>query len=162
MELEPEEPPHRAFPSCGYALEDLMDVYTLVPADTQRRAVNKAYACTFAQKHFLYEEGKRDGNRLLQLYETVVGNNFWKQVPHVTADMLNIEMLHAAVAGVVEKYHYQHHFSVGKSACTVISAFFTVVNGMFFHINVKKLAEFICHKENFCNFVFGEHCGDCL
>ena len=33
---------------------------------------------------------------------------------------------------------------------------------IFFHQTVKKLAEFICHKENFRNFVLGEHSDYCL
>ncbi len=29
-------------------------------------------------------------------------------------------------------------------------------------IKIKNFAEFICHKENFCNFAFGEYYENCL
>ena len=42
MQLEAKEPTHRAFSSLIYAFENLMNMYSLVFADTQWCAVNEA------------------------------------------------------------------------------------------------------------------------
>ena len=42
MQLEAKEPTHRAFSSLSYAFENLMNMYSLVFADTQWCAVNEA------------------------------------------------------------------------------------------------------------------------
>ena len=78
------------------------------------------------------------------------------------ADMLRIEVFQAAVAGIVEKNHDEHDFRLRKRPVAVIFALGRGFYGIFFHHTVKKLAEFICHKENFRNFVFGEHSENCL
>ena len=77
------------------------------------------------------------------------------------ADMLQIEMLQATVSGVVEQDHDNHHLCLGECTIAVVISFANPLEGIFFHHCVKKLAEFVCHKENFYNFVLGKHSGDC-
>ena len=72
VQLEAEEPAHRAFPSLGYALEHLMDMYPLVATDTKRCAVDKADFCAFAQKHFLDEQSQGYSHVSLKFYKMVV------------------------------------------------------------------------------------------
>jgi len=57
MQLEAKEPTHRAFPSLSYACENLVNMYSLVFADTQWYAVNEAYAHAFAQEDLLDKQG---------------------------------------------------------------------------------------------------------
>ena len=57
MQFEVEEPSHGAFASLGYAPENFVNVYSLVPADTQWCTVNKAYARAFAQEDLLDKQG---------------------------------------------------------------------------------------------------------
>ena len=57
MQLEAEEPSHRAFSSLGYTLENFVNMYSLVFADTQWCAVNEAYARAFAQQDLLDKQG---------------------------------------------------------------------------------------------------------
>jgi len=57
MQLEAKEPTHRAFPSLSYACENLVNMYSLVFADTQWCAVNEAYAHAFAQEDLLDKQG---------------------------------------------------------------------------------------------------------
>ena len=62
---------------------------------------------------------------------------------HVLAERFQIEVLQAAVAGVVEKYHDEHHFRLRQYRITVIIALFSLLYGLFFHHGIKKLAEII-------------------
>ena len=55
--LETKEPTHRAFSSLSYAFENLMNMYSLVFADSQWCAVNEAYARAFAQEDLLDKQG---------------------------------------------------------------------------------------------------------
>ena len=57
MQLEAEELTHRAFSSLSYAFENLVNMYSLVFADTQWCAVNEAYAHAFAQEDLLDKQG---------------------------------------------------------------------------------------------------------
>ena len=57
MQLETEEPPHRAFSSLSNAFENLMNMYSLVFADTQWCAVNEAYTRAFTQQDLLDKQG---------------------------------------------------------------------------------------------------------
>ena len=57
VQFETEEPTHRAFPPLGYTFENLVNMYSLVLADTQWRAVNKAYARAFARQDLLDKQG---------------------------------------------------------------------------------------------------------
>ena len=80
MQLESEEPTHGAFPSLGYALENLMNVYSLVSADAKRRAVNKADACAFAKQDLFDKQSQWDCDVPFQFYETVVRDYLGKQM----------------------------------------------------------------------------------
>ena len=57
MQLETEELTHGAFSSLSYAFENLVNMYSLVFADTQWCAVNEAYARAFAQQDLLDKQG---------------------------------------------------------------------------------------------------------
>ena len=57
MQLEAKEPTHRTFSSLSYAFENLMNMYSLVFADTQWCAVNEACARAFAQQDLLDKQG---------------------------------------------------------------------------------------------------------
>ena len=57
VQFETEEPTLRAFSSLNYAFENLMNMYSLVFADTQWCAVNEAYARAFAQQDLLDKQG---------------------------------------------------------------------------------------------------------
>ena len=63
---------------------------------------------------------------------------------HVLTDGFQVEVLQAAVAGVVEKYHDEHHFRLRQRRITVIIALFSLLYGIFFHHGIKKLAEIVC------------------
>ena len=62
---------------------------------------------------------------------------------HVLTDGFQVEVLQAAVAGVVEKYHDEHHFRLRQRRITVIIALLSLLYGIFFHHGVKKLAEIV-------------------
>ena len=57
MQFETEEPTHRAFSSLSYAFENLMNMYSLVFADSQWCAVNEAYVRAFVQQDLLDKQG---------------------------------------------------------------------------------------------------------
>ena len=76
------------------------------------------------------------------------------------AHVLQIEMLQTAITGIVKENHDDHYLGSAQCRSAVIGTFrrlALVLNGVFFDCGIKKLAEFICHKENFCNFALGEH-----
>ena len=89
-----------------------MDVISLVPANPQGCAVNKADTCVFAQHNLLDEQGQGNGDSLFQLHETVVRDHFGKQMAKMLAYFFKIEMFKAAIARIVEKNHYEHDFSL--------------------------------------------------
>ena len=62
----------------------------------------------------------------------------------------------------MEKYQDKHDFRLRKRTVAVIFPFGRGLYGIFLRHTVKKLAEFIRHKENFRNFVLGEHSDYCL
>ena len=57
MQLEAEEPSNGAFASLGYAFENFVNMYSLIPADAQGCTIDKAYARAFSQQNFLYKQG---------------------------------------------------------------------------------------------------------
>ena len=57
VQFETEEPTHGAFSSLGYTFENLVNMYSLVFADSQWCAVNEAYAHAFAQQDLLDKQG---------------------------------------------------------------------------------------------------------
>jgi len=57
MQLEAEGPSHGAFASLGYALENFVNMYSLVPADAQGCTIVKTYVRAFSQQNFLDKQG---------------------------------------------------------------------------------------------------------
>ena len=106
MQFETEEPTHGAFSSLGYTFENLMNMYSLVLADTQWCAVNKTYASAFAQQYFLDKQSEWNDNLPFQFYYTVVWDNFRKQITQMFTYFFKIEMFKAAITRVVKKNHY--------------------------------------------------------
>ena len=102
VQLEPEEPAHGALAPLGDSLEDLVDVDPLVPAYTQRRAVDETDARTLAEQHLLDKQRQRNCHLVFQLDKAVVRDHAREQMAHVLTDGFHIEVLQAAVAGVVE------------------------------------------------------------
>ena len=98
MELEAIEPAHGALPSLSDTLEYLVDVYALVLAHTQRRAIHEADTSAFPQEHLLDEDNQRNSDGALQLHEAIVGDHVREKMAKVLADVFHIEMLQAAVA----------------------------------------------------------------
>ena len=105
VQLEPEEPAHGALPPLGNALERLVDVDALVPAYPERSAVDEADARTLAQQDLLDEQCKGNGHILLQFNEPVVGYQPGEQMPEMLRDMLQVEVLQAAIPGTVKQDH---------------------------------------------------------
>jgi hypothetical protein len=162
MQLEAEEPPHRAFASLGNALEGLVLEDALVLAYPQRGAVDEADASALAHQDGLDEHCKFNDCPLLQFNETVVRHRLREQVPHMLADMIQIEVLQASIAGIMEQNQNGHHLGVRHLAIAVIFAF---LPGMTFSYRefrdniVKILTELITHEEYFCNFAIRKHSG---
>jgi hypothetical protein len=94
-----------------------MDMDALVLAHTQRRGVNETDASAFSQKYLLDKDGERYDRLLLQFHEAVVGDNLREQVAKVHADLIQIEMLQATVARIVEQYHNGHNLGNGEPSC---------------------------------------------
>ena len=161
VQLESEEPSHGALASPGNTTEGLVHMDALILADSQWCAVDEADARTLAQQYPLDEQSQRDGNLPLQLHEAVVGHLPWEKVAKMLADMFQIEMFQAAVAGVMEQNDDNHHLCLGECTVAMVASFSNPLEGIFSHHCGKKLAEFVCHKENFYNFVLGKHSGDC-
>ena len=57
VQFETEETTHRAFPSLGYALENVVNVYSVVPAHAEGCTVNKAYTRALTQQDLLDKQG---------------------------------------------------------------------------------------------------------
>ena len=72
MQFESEEPTYWALSSLSYAFEYLVNVYSLVSADTQWCAVNKTYARAFSQQDFFDKQSEWNDNLPFQFYYTVV------------------------------------------------------------------------------------------
>ena len=122
MQFETEEPSHRALAPGGYSLEHLMHVNPLVPTYTQWSAVHEGNAGALATENLLDEQGQGKGHIFLQLYETVIRHYFRKEMTQVLADILQIEMFQAPIAGIVEEYHDDHYLGVAEGGRTVIRA----------------------------------------
>jgi hypothetical protein len=93
-----------------------MDMDALVLAHTQRRGVNETDAGAFSQKYLLDKDGERYDRLLLQFHEAVVGDNLREQVAKVNADLIQIEMLQATVARIVEQNHNGHNLGNRESS----------------------------------------------
>ena len=49
----------------------------------------------------------------------------------------------------MEQYEYRHNLTVGHAAGTVVMTLSRHLNGMFFQLRSKKIAEFVENTENF-------------
>ena len=103
MQLEAKEPTHRTLSSLSYAFENLMNMYSLVFADTQWCAINKAYARAFSQQDFLDKQSEWNDNLPFQFYYTIVWDNFRKQITQMLTYFFKIEMFKAAITRVVKE-----------------------------------------------------------
>ena len=81
-------------------------MYSLVLADTQWCAINKAYTRAFSQQDFLINKASGMttslSNSTIRLYETY----FRKQMTQMLTYFFKIDMLKAAITRVVKKNHY--------------------------------------------------------
>lgn len=156
MQLEAVEPSHRALAALGKSFEHLVDMDSLIPADTQGCAVHEADARAAAHAAPLHEENKWDGNFLLQLYESVVGYGIGEQVFHILANLIYVEMFQAFVSAQVEQNHNGYDLGVGQGAVPVILPLRLVTlagKSVNLDESVIKSAEIIRDTENFSNFV---------
>ena len=72
-----------------------------------------------------WRKGEGECYVLLRLHEAVVGHHLGEQVAEPSAHVLQIKMLQAPVAGIVEQDHDDHHF---RSAIQKISVTLSSVN----------------------------------
>ena len=93
VQLEPIEPSNRAMASLGDTLESLVLQYALVLAYPQWGAVDETYAGASAHHDTFDQNGKFDNRTSFQFNETVVRHNFRKQMAHVPAHIMEIEVL---------------------------------------------------------------------
>jgi hypothetical protein len=97
-----------------------MDMDALVLAHTQRRGVDETDAGAFSQEYLLDKDGERYDRLLLQLHEAIVGDDLREQVAKINADLIQIEMLQATVARIVEQYHNGHNFGNRELSCPMV------------------------------------------
>ena len=73
VQLEAKEPPHGTLTTSSEPFESLMNMNSLIAADTQWCGINKAYAGTLTKQNLLDEYNHGDDDFLLKLHESVVG-----------------------------------------------------------------------------------------
>ena len=73
VQLEAKEPPHGTLTASSEPFESLMNMNSLIAADTQWCGINKAYAGTLTKQNLLDEYNHGDDDFLLKLHESVVG-----------------------------------------------------------------------------------------
>ena len=150
MQLEAIEPSHRAFASLGNAPEGLVLEYSLVLAHSQRGAVDETYAGAFAHQHALYKDGQLHNGASFQFNESVVRHRFRKQMAHIFAHILKIEMLQATVPRVMKQDENGHYFGIRHHAIAMILAFLgaiasrygILINGFICTIKLLKISLF--------------------
>ena len=86
----------------------------------QRRGVNKTEDGAFSPKYHLDKDSERYDRFILQFNEAIVGDDLREQVAKVHTDLIQIEVLQAPVARIVEQYHNGHNFGNGKPSCPMI------------------------------------------
>ena len=156
MQFEAVEPSHRALATLGKPFEHLVDMDSLIPADAQRRAVHETDSGAAAHAAPLHEQDEGNCHFLLQLYEAVVGYGIGKQVLHVLANLINIEVFQAFVSAQMEQNHNGYDLGIGQDAVPMILPLRLVTlagKSVNLDESVIKLAEIIRHTENFSNFV---------
>ena len=78
----------------------------------------------------------------------------------VDAYLIQIEVLQTAIARVMKQYHDCHNLGNTGATITVtgsLPALFRGIQAIFFQQTAINFVKLVCHKENFCNFVRGEH-----
>ena len=157
MQFEAVEPSHRALAALSKSSEHLVDMDSLITADTQGSTVHETDSCAASQAAPLHEEDKGNCHLPLQLDEPVIGNGMGEQIVHVIANLIYVEMLQALVSAQMEQNHNGYDLGIGQCAVPVILPLRLVtLSGESVNLDesVIKLAEIIRHTENFSNFVF--------
>ena len=149
IRLESKEPAHGALSSYGDSLENLVAMNALVTADTQRSGVHEIDTSAFSKKNFFDKNKQWDSDFLLQFHKPLIRNRSRKKMTTMFTYIIDIEMFQAS-----EHYEYGHNLGIGKKT-RFVSMPLCVINGMFFYCFIKKIAEVVCHIENFNNFVVG-------
>ena len=148
VQLEPIEPPNRAVASLGETLECLVLEDALVLADPQWSAVDETYAGAFAHQDTFDQYGKFDNRTSFQLNETVVRHHFRKQMAHVPAHIMKIEVFQTSVPRIMKQYENSHDFRIRHHAIAMVLAFLGLLAtcyGILFNSFVKNFAEIITH-----------------
>ena len=159
MEFEAIKPSHRALPALGKALENLVKMDTLVPANTQRGTVHETDACAGSHTALLHEQDERNGNLPLQFNESVIGNGMREQVRHILANFIQVKVFQTFISTQVEQYHNRYHLSIRQYSFPMVLPLRLVPFGRE-SVNLDKsvinMAEVIRHTENFRNFVLSD------
>ena len=83
-------------------------------------SINETDAGAFFQKYLLDKDSERYDRLLLQFHEAIVGDDLREQVAEVYADLIQIEMLQATVARIVEQYHNGHNLGNRELSCPMV------------------------------------------
>ena len=126
MQLEAIEPAPGGLSFLGQTGESTVRVHALDVAHSQCRRVREADAGALAQKHVLDEQCQAEGHFLFQLHEAAVGGEDGEQVPHVAADVFEVEVLEAAEAPGMEQDEYDHYLRIAH-AVGLVPATFAVI-----------------------------------
>ena len=154
VQLEPEEPSQGALAPHGDALEHLVAVDALVTAHTHGCGVDEVDARALAKQHLLDKDQQGKGHFPLQFHEPVVRHGLCEKAVPMSADVVEVEVLEAAVSAHMEDDQYRDDLRVRHAVGLVAVAFpVTYLESVFFHRLIEKLAEVVCHAVNFRNFV---------
>ena len=104
MELKAIEPTHCGLSRIGDALEHLVAVDTLVPADPYGRGVYKGNPCAPAHAAGLKEHGHWHEVGLHELGEPAVGNGLGEFPLHMYLDIINVKVLKSPEASQMEEH----------------------------------------------------------
>ena len=123
VQLEAVEPAHGGLSFPGQTGESTVRVHALDVAHSQCRRIREADAGALAQKHVLDEQRQAEDHLLLQFHEAAVGGEDGEQVPHVAAEVFQVEVLEAAEASGVEQDEYDHYLRITHVVGLVPAAF---------------------------------------
>ena len=155
MQFEPVEPPHRALAPLGKFLEDLVEMDALIPAHPQGCAVHEVDSREASHAALLDEQHERNGHLTLQFDKAVIGNSHGKQVLHILANFIQIEVFQTFISTQVEQYHNGDHLGIRQRAVPVVLPLRLVPFGSE-SVNLDKsvvnMAEIINLTDNFSNF----------
>ena len=120
VQFESIELSHGAFAPLGNPLENLVYVYSLVAAHTQKCAVNETHAFAFPQKTLIYENNTWYNHWFLQFSKAVEGYSLWKEVSVFAAYLFHIEVFKAFMVGTVEHYHNDYNLCIRHAVGAVM------------------------------------------